>query len=127
MENLINIVSNNINSIFVAVLLFSLFLTLKISKSKRLLKNNERRLKDLQDHLHIKDIEQIEDIFLQRAVLIEIDNPLDVARKKSNLAKFIDKLAPNLVKAKVYKQVAQEARQDLIDKKVKGQVKVITI
>ncbi|WP_250868761.1 hypothetical protein [Alkalimarinus coralli] len=57
-------------------------------------------------------------------VTIEINDPLELAKREQPLTKYLSQLAPELIVRKVYEQVASEVESGLKEKSVNASVSI---
>ncbi len=57
-------------------------------------------------------------------IIIEIKNPQEVAKRESNLAKALCKLAPNLISKKVEEKVAEQIKNSLLERGIETKVSI---
>lgn len=103
--------------------LFPCYLLRQVRLSKETLLKSEQARSQLEELIAFPNSEKASYVPNMR-VMIEIHDPLELAKREQPLTKYLSQVAPELIVKKVYEQVASEIETGLKEKNVNA---IITI
>ena len=107
-----------LNILIVIVLSSAIYLFTSLTNTKSLLNKYEREIASLKKQLSIDDPEPSVSKKPEIRIMVEVLNPLKLARSRSDLAKLTVSAAPVSVEKIVYKQVMKEMKKEFLQKNV---------
>lgn len=107
----------------IVLTLFPCYLLRQVKISKATLAQSEQLRHQLEQLIALPDSEKVPNITNTR-IVVEIHNPLELAKREQPLTKYLSQLAPELIIKKVYEQVASEIESGLNEKNVSAAVTI---
>ncbi|MBF0100640.1 MAG: hypothetical protein HQK77_07000 [Desulfobacterales bacterium] len=115
-------------TVITALLFVSIYTILYIRKSKILANQMNTHLKYITKQFNCEHILTETNTTQQHyRLLVELVDPLALAKRESDMAKIFSEIAPNFVTKEVYRQAKKQAILDLQQRNVEGHVSIITI
>ena len=110
-------------SSLIALTVLPCYLLHQVSLTKKTLLESEQTRAQLEQLLAASDSE-LEAYIPNTKVIIEINDPIELAKREQPLTKYLSQVAPELIIKKVYEQIARELESGLKEKNVSAIVTV---
>ena len=108
---------------FIILTALPCYLYRQVNITQRILNESEQARGELEKQLSISS-SGLESYIPKMKVMVEIDDPIELARREKPLTKYLSQVAPELIIKKVYEQIAYELEAGLKEKNVNATVTV---